>query len=87
MTPEQEREARLRAVRMMQDDIYEGIGGERRYGPGGEAGVPRERGNADMARAEARDLGRTLATGGTQPLRDELDRERRASAKSKAKGY
>jgi hypothetical protein len=70
MTPEQEREARLRAVRMMQDDIYRGIGATDRPdvdGRGSERGMG--------MRADARTMARDLTRGGTQPLRDELERD------------
>lgn len=78
----EEREARLRAVRRMQDDIYEGIGGSRLYGPGGEDGVERQRASADDMRRDAGDLGRKLAVGGTAGLDD--DEDERAK---KRKGY
>lgn len=83
MTPAQ-REARLRAVRRMQDDIYEGIGAERRYGPGGEDGVERPRASADDMRRDAGDLGRKLALGGTAGMHDDEEEDRRLAKK---KGY
>jgi hypothetical protein len=62
-TPEQE--ARLRAVRRMQDDVYEGIGADRQYGPGGEEGVERE----SDPRSDARQMARSMTMAGTAPLR------------------
>lgn len=84
MTPAQ-REARLRAVRRMQDDIYQGIGGRRLYGDDGEDGVERPRHRADDMRRDARDLGRKLAIGGTSGVDDDED-EDEYGAKRK-KGY
>ena len=71
MTPEQEREARLRAVRMMQDDIYRGIGATDRPEVDGRS----RRSDADRMRADAGAMARDLTRGGTQPLRDELARD------------
>jgi hypothetical protein len=65
MTP-QEREARLRAARRMQDDIYRGIGATDR--PAVDGGSERP----GAARSAARDMGRSLTERGTQPLRDLL---------------
>jgi len=65
MTP-QEREARLRAARRMQDDIYRGIGATDR--PDVDGGSERP----GAARSAARDMGRSLTERGTQPLRDLL---------------
>lgn len=68
MTP-QEREARLRAARRMQDDIYQGIGATDRpdvdgRGPTSAAG--------GRVRDEARDSATSMTRAGTQPLRDLL---------------
>ena len=63
-TPEQE--ARLRAVRRMQDDVYEGIGANRQYGPGGEEGVERE----SDPRSDARQMARSMTMAATKPLRE-----------------
>lgn len=64
---------------MMQDDIYRGIGATDRPDVDGVDADPR---------AEARALATDLARGGTQPLRDELERDRMRSmsAKGKMKG-
>ena len=68
MTP-QEREARLRAARRMQDDIYQGIGATDRpdvdgRGPTSAAG--------GRVRDAARDSATSMTRAGTQPLRDLL---------------
>lgn len=77
MTPEErEREARLRAVRRMQDDIYEGIGGSRLYGAGGEDGVERPRASVDDMRRDAGDLGRKLAVGGASRMHGDEEEDR-----------
>ena len=81
MTPA-EREARLRAVRRMQDDIYQGIGGERQYGPDGEDGVPAERPSREREMSRARDLGRQYASAATEPLRDLQASESRSATAS-----
>lgn len=91
MTPAQ-REARMRAVRRMQDDIYEGIGGNRLYGSGGEDGVEREPPSRSSASAQARDVARSMTREGTQPLRDALaedneERDEMRSKKRKLAGY
>ena len=64
---------------MMQDDIYRGIGATDRPDVDDVEADPR---------AEARALAADLARGGTQPLRDELERDRMRSmsAKGKMKG-
>ena len=77
MARTRQQEAALRAARMMQDDIYRGIGATDRPDVDG--------GDADP-RAEARALATDLTRGGTQPLRDELERERVRAAKGKMKG-
>ena len=68
MTP-QEREARLRAARRLQDDIYQGIGATDRpdvdgRGPTSAAG--------GRVRDAARDSATSMTRAGTQPLRDLL---------------
>jgi hypothetical protein len=77
MARTRQQEAALRAARRMQDEIYQGIGATDRPDVDAEPSMD--------ARASARDMGRDLATGGTQPLRDELERER-MRAKGKMKG-
>ncbi len=81
MTP-QEREARLRAARRMQDDIYQGIGATDRpdvdgRGPTSAAG--------GRVRDKARDSATSMTRAGTQPLRDLLaqpdDRTARMAAR------
>lgn len=81
MTP-QEREARLRAARRMQDDIYQGIGATDRpdvdgRGPTSAAG--------GRVRDAARDSATSMTRAGTQPLRDLLaqpdDRTARMAAR------
>ena len=81
MTP-QEREARLRAARRLQDDIYQGIGATDRpdvdgRGPTSAAG--------GRVRDEARDSATSMTRAGTQPLRDLLaqpdDRTARMAAR------
>lgn len=67
MARTRQQEAALRAARMMQDEIYRGIGATDR--PDVE---PDDMG--DDPRAEARDMATSLTRGGTQPLRDELAR-------------
>ena len=81
-TPEQE--ARLRAVRRMQDDVYEGIGASRQYGPGGEEGVERE----SDPRADARAAARRMTMAGTEPLRElRGDDDDMMAKKRRMKGY
>lgn len=68
MTP-QEREARLRAARRLQDDIYQGIGATDRpdvdgRGPTSAAG--------GRVRDAARDSATSMTRAGTRPLRDLL---------------
>ena len=68
MTP-QEREARLRAARRLQDDIYQGIGATDRpdvdgRGPTSAAG--------GRVRDAARDSATSMTRAGAQPLRDLL---------------
>ena len=79
MARTRQQEAALRAARMMQDDIYRGIGATDRPDVDDVEADPR---------AEARALAADLARGGTQPLRDELERDRMRSmsAKGKMKG-
>ena len=81
MTP-QEREARLRAARRLQDDIYQGIGATDRpdvdgRGPTSAAG--------GRVRDAARDSATSMTRAGTQPLRDLLaqpdDRTARMAAR------
>jgi hypothetical protein len=69
MTP-QEREARLRAARRMQDDIYQGIGATDRPDVDGR-GAER----ASRARSDARESATSMTRAGTQPLRDLLARD------------
>lgn len=66
MARTRQQEAALRAARMMQDDIYRGIGATDRPSVDG--------GEADP-RAEARRMATDLTRGGTQPLRDEMARD------------
>ena len=72
MTP-QEREARLRAARRMQDDIYQGIGATDRPDVDDRpvSGYDRNDG-PDGGRAATRRYAESLTRGGTQPLRDLL---------------
>ena len=81
MTP-QEREARLRAARRMQDDIYQGIGATDRPDVDGRA--PTSAAGGRM-RDEARDSATSMTRAGTQPLRDLLaqpdDRTARMAAR------
>ena len=78
MTP-QEREARLRAARRMQDDIYQGIGATDRPDVDAPPGRP------GRMRGEARDSATSMTRAGTQPLRDLLaqpdDRTARMAAR------
>lgn len=80
MTP-QEREARLRAARRMQDDIYQGIGATDRPEVDGRGGESR----AGRLRDDARVSARGMTRAGTQPLRDLLaqpdDRTARMAAR------
>lgn len=84
MTPE-EREARLRAARRMQDDIYEGIGATDRPPVDGrgaarrgeeEPGIARRAAgiasSALQGRENARRQARDMTEEGTRPLRDLL---------------
>jgi hypothetical protein len=66
----------------MQDDIYQGIGGERQYGPDGEDGVPAERPSREREMSRARDLGRQYASAATEPLRDLQASESRSATAS-----
>ena len=68
MTP-QEREARLRAARRLQDDIYQGIGATDR--PDVDGRGPTSAAGGRM-RDEARDSATSMTRAGTQPLRDLL---------------
>jgi len=68
MTP-QEREARLRAARRLQDDIYQGIGATDRPDVDGRGPTSAARGRM---RDEARDSATSMTRAGTQPLRDLL---------------
>ena len=81
MTP-QEREARLRAARRMQDDIYRGIGATDRPDVDGR---PPTSAAGGRARDEARDSATSMTRAGTQPLRDLLaqpdDRTARMAAR------
>ena len=63
MTP-QEREARLRAARRMQDDIYRGIGATDRPDV--------DRPPTSAAGGRVRDEAASMTRAGTQPLRDLL---------------
>ncbi len=82
------REARLRAVRRMQDNVYDDIGtpSDMRpdVGDDDEDDSPRDR-----AMAQARSLGRDLAEPGARQLRDAYDSDGRSRvAKRKRKsGY
>ena len=81
-TPEQK--ARLRAVRHIQDDVYEGIGADRLYGDGGEDGVARQSDPRDEARSSARRM--TIA--GTEPLRElRAEDDDSMAKKRRMKGY
>ena len=81
MTP-QEREARLRAARRLQDDIYQGIGATDR--PDVDGRGPTSAAGGRM-RDEARDSATSMTRAGTQPLRDLLaqpdDRTARMAAR------
>ena len=81
MTP-QEREARLRAARRLQDDIYQGIGATDRPDVDGRGPTSAARGRM---RDEARDSATSMTRAGTQPLRDLLaqpdDRTARMAAR------
>ena len=81
MTP-QEREARLRAARRLQDDIYQGIGATDRPDVDDRpvSGYDRNDG-PDGGRAATRRYAESLTRGGTQPLRDELARDSSATAR------
>lgn len=68
MTP-QEREARLRAARRLQDDIYQGIGATDRPDVDGRGPTSAARGRV---RDAARDSATSMTRAGTQPLRDLL---------------
>ena len=84
MTP-QEREARLRAARRLQDDIYQGIGATDRPDVDGRGPTSAARGRM---RDEARDSATSMTRAGTQPLRDLLaqpdDRTARMAAMAAA---
>ena len=82
-----EREARLRAVRRMQDDVYERIGTPSDMRP--DAGEDEDDSPRDRAMAQARSLGRDLAEPGARQLRDAYDNDGRSRvAKRKRKsGY
>lgn len=69
MARTRQQEAALRAARMMQDEIYRGIGATDRP----DVEEPDDMG--DDPRAEARDMATSMTRGGTQPLRDELARD------------
>lgn len=70
MARTRQQEAALRAARMMQDEIYRGIGATDRP----DVDEPDDDMGDDM-RSDARDMATSLTRGGTQPLRDELARD------------